>query len=202
MYDHTAPAEGSTSARPLVVIIGPSGCGKSGVVAALHRRGLVQVHPTWTTRSPRPAEMAGCLEHRFVTEAAFDDLVRQRFFQGTARPFGLPYCYGLPQIVRRSAGPADLAILRAASADHWASALQPAIVYQLEDAPERLQRRLLQRGGDPADIAARLKDNALEVEEGRRLADRIFVNDSTLDALVHQVAQALWIDLASGRAVA
>src|SRR5436305_590449 len=91
-------AQDCRSRRPVVVFIGPSGSGKSTVVRELASRGLVTVHPTWTTRPRRADEQQGSLEHRFVSDGEFDELCRRGCFIETVRLFGLPYRYGLPPL--------------------------------------------------------------------------------------------------------
>src|SRR5215210_1953237 len=87
-----------TSSLPLLVIIGPSGSGKSSATRLLVNRGLVRVHPTWTTRPRRSDEHFGSPEHRFVDDVTL---------------FGLPYRYGLPPIRRSNDLRADVVMLRA-----------------------------------------------------------------------------------------
>ena len=90
--------------RPVLVVIGPSASGKSSAVRELHRRGVVRVHPTWTTRPRRPDEGDGAPEHRFVTDTIFDDLEAAGFFLGTVCLPGLPYRYALPQVTGATTG--------------------------------------------------------------------------------------------------
>src|SRR3954451_2133494 len=107
-------AHDGRSRRPVVVFIGPSGSGKSTVVRELADRGLVTVHPTWTTRPRRQDEQAGSLEHRFVSDAEFDRLCERGFFLETVTLFGLPYRYGLPPVGSpRATGALDAVMLRA-----------------------------------------------------------------------------------------
>lgn len=131
--------------RLVVVVIGASGAGKSALVRELHRRGVIRVHPTWTTRPPRPDEAVGSLEHRFVTEAVFGRLVEEGFFIGTAAPFGLPYRYGLPSLRLASSGPADVVVLRAQVMARSAEPALRAAVYHIEDTVERIAARLASR---------------------------------------------------------
>jgi guanylate kinase len=195
--------------RPVVVFIGPSGSGKSTVVRKLADRGLVTVHPTWTTRPRRPDEQQGSLEHRFVSDDEFDELCRRKFFIDTASLFGLPYRYGLPPLNDGSADSADSAgsvgsvgsagrvdavMLRAPLVDRFAEHVPELTVYQIADTADRIRARLLARGTNSADIAARLLDNQAEVEAGRRIAHRTFVNDGSLYELTAYVAAALLAD--------
>src|SRR3954447_16585781 len=109
-------AQDGRSGRPVGGFIGPSGSGKSTVVRELAARGLVTVHPTWTTRPRRADERQGSLEHRFVSDDEFDELCRRGFFIETVSLFGLPFRYGLPPLDGDSAGPGgpvDAVMLRA-----------------------------------------------------------------------------------------
>src|SRR4051812_28800945 len=121
-------AQDGRSRRPVVVFIGPSGSGKSTVVRELADRGLVTVHPTWTTRPRRADEQQGSLEHRFVSDDEFDELCRRKFFIDTVSLFGLAYRYGLPPLDDGSAGatspalhaaPVDAVMLRAPLVDRF-----------------------------------------------------------------------------------
>lgn len=65
----------ATPMAPLVVVSGPSGVGKSTVVrAALEQHPNAWLSVSVTTRPPRAGETDG-REYRFVSPAAFDDLV-------------------------------------------------------------------------------------------------------------------------------
>src|SRR4051794_2361157 len=190
-------AQDGRSRRPVVVFIGPSGSGKSTVVRELADRGLVTVHATWTTRPRRADEQEGSLEHRFVSDDEFDRLCRRKFFIDTVSLFGLPYRYGLPPLgdcSAGSAGPVDAVMLRAPLVDRFAEHVGELAVYQIADTADRLRARLLARSTSPADIAARILDNQAEIEAGRRIAHRTFVNDGSLDELAGSVAAALLAD--------
>jgi len=182
--------------RPVLVVIGPSASGKSSLVRALHQRGLVRVHPTWTTRPRRSDETAGSPEHRFVSDEAFDDLVASGFFLDTVTLFGLPHRYGLPRVAVSAEGPLDMVMLRAPLVARFARFVPDHLVYQIESDLEEARGRLLERGCIGAELAGRLVDNGREVACGRRIADRVFVNDGDLDGLVDDVVAALTMDLA------
>jgi ribose 1,5-bisphosphokinase PhnN len=202
-----------TSARgpgrqPVLVLVGPSGAGKSTLVAALARLGVVSVHPTWTTRPPRPHEVAvGCPEHRFVSDRRFDQLAGAGFFTDAVRPFGGAHRYGLPPLPRRPAGsPAtveriDTVLLRATYLDRVAAELDPMVVYQVEAPPAVLAARLAARGTDPADIRARVAFDAEDSAIGRCWADRILANEGTPDSLVARTLAVLAEDLGSARTI-
>ena len=64
----------------LFVISGPAGVGKSEIVkTVLKRHPDVSLSVSCTTRAPRPGEVDGVSYH-FVTDARFDELVRQDAF--------------------------------------------------------------------------------------------------------------------------
>jgi len=181
--------------RPVLVVIGPSASGKSTAVRELHRRGVVRVHPTWTTRPRRPDETDGTVEHRFVTDALFDELEAAGFFLGTVTLPGLPYRYALPKVTLRDDGPIDTVMARAPFIDHFARYFPDRLVYEIEDTIERARARLVDRGSDEREIEARLAGHRSEVEAGRAIASRSFVNDGPLDVLVAAIAGALHADV-------
>lgn len=184
-----------TDSRPLLVIIGPSASGKSSVVRELHRRRVIRVHPTWTTRPRRSDEGQGSVEHRFVSDGAFDRLCTRGFFVDTVQLFGLPYRYGLPAIAVAPAGPLDAVMLRAPLVPRIVELVPACLVYQIVDTAERTRRRLVARGSPALDAAARLNDNQQETAAGRVVAHRMFVNDGPLAVLVDQVAACLTLDV-------
>lgn len=160
-------------------------------------RGAVQVHPTWTTRPRRPDEAGGSLEHRFVTEDEFDALEARGFFLDTVAMFGLPHRYGLPPLERIDRPPLHAVMLRAPLVERLAARIPDLLVYQIEDSADRSRQRLVQRGCDVDELAARLADNERELVRGRLVANRVFVNDGPLDVTVDSMISALGRDLQS-----
>jgi guanylate kinase len=174
----------------LLVVIGPSGSGKSSAVRVLARRGIVRVHPTWTTRPRRPDEANGSLEHRFVDDATFDSLADSGAFQDTVRLFGLPHRYGLPPITPSTDGLVDVVMLRAPLVERFDRTVgPPRTVVQIEDGHARAAARLLARGTPAAEVFARLADNRREVTAGRAVADHVLVNDGTVDDLADRLTR-------------
>jgi guanylate kinase len=181
--------------RPVLVVIGPSASGKSTAVRELHNRGVVRVHPTWTTRPRRPDEHAGALEHAFVSDAEFDRLDASGFFLGTVSLPGLPFRYALPRPPLAETGPVDTIMARAPFVELFADFFPHRLVYQIEDTYERACARLLERGTSADEIVARLREHDAEVKAGHAIAARVFANDRTLDALVADITAALRTDL-------
>jgi ribose 1,5-bisphosphokinase PhnN len=211
MHAPPPPGPGGGARRPALVLVGPSGAGKSALGAALTRLGVVSVHPTWTTRPPRPDEVAaGCVEHRFVCERRFDRMAAAGFFAEVVRPFDGAHRYGVPPVPRRPAAPPaavdtiDLLLLRACYLDRAWAHLGPTVVYQIEASPPVLAARLAARGTGAAEIAARLAFDVEDTAIGRRLADRTLDNEGPFGSLVERTRAALAADFgtsAAGRRV-
>ena len=174
---------------PILVVIGPSGSGKSTAVRSLVERGLLRVHPTWTTRSRRPDERHGSPEHRFVDDRRFDELRDAGFFLDTVELFGLPLRYGLPAVRRSTDGRVDTVMLRAPLVARFRAVVpEPSTVVQIEADAEQLADRLRRRGTTAADVVARLADNEREAVLGRAVADVILHNDAAVEDLVERLA--------------
>jgi guanylate kinase len=193
--NHSAGAADAAVPRLLLVVIGPSATGKSSLVWELHQRRVIRAHPTWTTRPRRKDEHGGTLDHRFVSDAEFDELCARRRFLATAALPGLPYRYGLTPLPA-GPGPVDAVILRAPFAELVGRLFPDQLVYQLEDTAQRARQRLLLRRCPPAELAARLDGRHRELATGRRVAHRVIVNDRPLPDLADVAAAALRLDLA------
>jgi len=188
------PAETSRMTRPVLVVIGPSASGKSTAVRELHRRGVLHVHPTWTTRARRADEADGALEHRFVTDEIFDELEAAGFFLGTVQLPGLPARYAIPRPTLADDGPLDAIMARAPFIALFADSFPHRLVYQIEDSVERARDRLVARGSSAYETEVRLAGHETEIRQGRAIAQRVFTNDGDLDALVDAIAVALLDD--------
>jgi guanylate kinase len=182
----------ASSPSRMLAVIGPSGSGKSSAVRMLARQGLLRVHPTWTTRPRRPEERDGSLEHRFVDDASFDELVASGFFLDSVALFGLPYRYGLPPIRCTTDGRIDTVMLRAPLVERFRQVVpRPLVVVQIEDEPLRIADRLHRRAASTLELRCRLEDNDRETVAGRALADRVLVNDGGLDELAEALEAAI-----------
>jgi guanylate kinase len=187
----------------LLVVIGPSGCGKSSVVRLLAQRGILRVHPTWTTRPRRPDEAAGSLEHRFVDDAAFDALEAAGAFLDTVSLFGLPFRYGVPPISRSRDGRLDAFMLRAPHVPRCDLAIgAPRTVVQIEADARRAADRLRARRTSDEEVQRRLADNERELVAGRGVADHVLVNDRTIEDLADELAALVRPAMAMAMAVA
>ncbi|MEP7021226.1 MAG: hypothetical protein ABI808_11275 [Pseudonocardiales bacterium] len=177
----------------LLILIGPSGAGKSSVARELHRRGVIEICPTWTTRPRRPDELGTCLEHRFVSERDFDRLNAAGFFAACGTQPGLPYRYGLPEPRRRPMRGLPTVILRAARVADVAAG-RTALVYQIAVSPDRLVNRLAIRGTERRELRSRLAAADHELADGARVSARRFCANHAVTACADAVASALAFD--------
>ncbi|MCZ7529930.1 MAG: hypothetical protein M5U31_06060 [Acidimicrobiia bacterium] len=189
-------AHGESVTTPLLVFIGPSGSGKSSVVRSLVERGIIRVHPTWTTRPRRDDETAGSPEHRFVSEKQFLALHREGFFLDAVQMFGLPHWYGLPGIDTADtdgvdAGVVDAVMLRAPLIPRLREHFPDPVIYQIEASAGVLEERLGERHYGSRELRARLADNDAEKLAGRKIAHRRFSSDRALDTVADDVERAV-----------
>jgi guanylate kinase len=176
---------------PLLAFIGPSGTGKSAIVRSLAGRGVICVHPTWTTRPRRRDEADGPVEHRFVSEDEFLCRRDEGFFLHAVQMFGMRYWYGLPSIQWNGSAVTDAVMLRAPLVPILRAAYPDPVIYQIDAAVELVEARLAVRDYTTDELRARLTDNERELVAGRRLAHRTFRNDRLLDAVVDDVERAI-----------
>ena len=169
--------------------IGPSGAGKSALVRELDKGGAIALNPSWTDRPRRMDELDGSAEHTFVTGEEFSELERSGFFLEVVQPFGLPYRYGLPRLIRSERVPAI--IVRAPMLKLVDKHFPRHRVYQVECRLNSARKRLLDRGEKESRLGTRLEGFDAEAELGRNLADRVFYNEGTLEELVLQVTAAI-----------
>lgn len=173
----------------VLVVIGPSGTGKSALVRELIREGVIDLNPSWTDRPRRTHELNGIPEHRFVNAEEFSRLQGQGFFLEVVEPFGLPHRYGLPPLTQSESVPTIM--VRAPMMSLVAKHFPLHRTYQIECGLARARARMVERGDDESELGARLDEFEAEARLGRVHADRIFLNDRSLEDLVKQVRAAL-----------
>jgi ribose 1,5-bisphosphokinase PhnN len=176
-------------ARRLLVVVGPSGAGKSTLVRELLRRRTIELTPSWTTRSPRRDEAVGVPEHVFVSDAEFDARRHAGFFLETVSLFGARY--GLPPVPEPAGGRVPALMLRAPVLPLLFRRYPNSVVYQVEGdyagAPAVLTERAVA-------AASRRDGRAAETAAGRRVATRVFHNDTTVADLVAAVEAGMALD--------
>ena len=170
----------------VLCIIGPSGAGKSAIVHELHHRGLVIITPTTTDRPRREGEIE--LEHKFVSKNEFDELVEKDSFIDTVQLFGLPFRYGLPPVLQ-SERSISLVMLRAPLINKMRTVYPDIVVYQIEAPAEVVKQRLKNRSN--SEKSTRLSDLAAELELGRKIADRVYINDKEINVTADAIEKDL-----------
>lgn len=168
----------------LTVLSGPSGVGKGTVVEHLR-----QHHPgVWlsvsvTTRSPRPEETDG-VEYRFVSDLEFDRLVAADELLEHAEYAG--YRYGTPRVPveerLRAGEPALLEIDLQGARQVRARMPAALLVFLAPPSVPELERRLVGRGTEGADVIRRRLARAREELTAEDEFDEIIVNVTVPDA--------------------
>jgi guanylate kinase len=167
------------SAARLTVLSGPSGVGKGTVVAAIRRSyPHIWVSVSCTTRKPRPGERDG-VEYRFVSREQFAGLVAAGELLEHAEFAG--NLYGTPRapvLERLAAGTPTLLEIELQGARQVKGSLPDAnLVFLTPPSWTELERRLVGRGTEPAEvIAARLARAEAELAAAAEF-DEVIVND-------------------------
>ena len=176
--------------KSILLIIGPSGSGKTTIVNRLHKDGIVELHPTWTTRPMREGERNG-IEHLFVSDKEFNKAATNDVFLMVRTPFGLQYHYGLPKLPLEHDKPIAV-MLRADVCDEFLSLYPDAATYQFFAPPEVVAQRMQQRNDDS--IGTRITQYQIEVEAGGAYADRIFDTSKDFDEVYEECKKAILSD--------
>lgn len=183
--------------EPLLVIVsGPSGSGKSTLVQKILELPGTMASTSCTTRPRRATEASGkCYD--FVTESAFEEMVKRREFLEYARVFG-KHSYGTPKKwleVSRAKG-LDLVLeIDVQGAAQVKEKLPESVaIFILPPSREELERRLRGRGQDgDEEIARRLGKARDEVRAFEKFYDYCVVNEDITRA--GQEAQSIVIAL-------
>lgn len=162
----------------LVVLSGPSGVGKDAVLNRLKELGRpYHFTVTATTRPPRSGEQNG-VDYHFVTQAAFDELVRA----GGLLEWATVYrnCYGVPKAqVRTALAQGRHVLVRTdiqGAASIRATAPECVLVFLAPPSLGELEQRLRERAShDHDDLALRLQTARQEMDAASRF-DYVVVN--------------------------
>jgi guanylate kinase len=187
---------------PLVVIVsGPSGSGKSTLVQKILELPGTMASTSCTTRARRATESSGkCYD--FVTEAAFEEMIKRGEFLEYARVFG-KHSYGTPKkwLEESRAKGLDLVLeIDVQGAAQVKEKLPESVaIFILPPSREELERRLRSRGQDAdEEIARRLSKARDEIEAFEKFYDYCVVNEHIERA--GREAQAIVIALRCGSA--
>jgi len=169
----------------LYVVSAPSGAGKTSLVKALmEREPRIRFSVSYTTRKPRPNEIAG-RDYHFVSMERFDEMVAHDEFLEHARVFDNCYGTGL-RSVQESLGLGEQLLLEI----DWQGARQvrsrlpeARSVFILPPSRAALERRLKDRSTDSdAVIERRLRDAAVDIGHWTEF-DYVVINDRFEQAL-------------------
>ncbi|HXM97093.1 MAG TPA: guanylate kinase [Candidatus Dormibacteraeota bacterium] len=183
--------------EPLLVIVsGPSGSGKSTLVQKILELPGTMASTSCTTRARRATEASGkCYD--FVTEAAFEEMIKRGEFLEYARVFG-KHSYGTPKkwLEESRAKGLDLVLeIDVQGAAQVKEKLPESVaIFILPPSREELERRLRSRAQDgDEEIARRLGKARDEVRAFEKFYDYCVVNEDIERA--GQEAQSIVIAL-------
>ena len=162
----------------LFVVTGPSGCGKSTLIAEVRRRlADLAFSVSHTTRPRRPSERDG-VDYRFVSERAFERLVREKRFLEWARVHGHLYGTSRAEAARKGRRGDVVLDIDVQGARQVRAAMPGAVlVFVMPPVAAELRRRLEKRGEDgPEAVERRLRNARSEVRAYREF-DFVVVND-------------------------
>ncbi len=167
------------------MVAAPSGAGKTSLVKALmQREPRMQFSVSYTTRKPRPNEVAG-RDYHFVSTERFAQMVAAHEFLEHAQVFD--YCYGTAVKTVQEALENGAQLLLEID---WQGARQvrarlpeACSIFILPPSRGTLEERLKGRSTDSADvIARRLRDAADDLGHWREF-DYVVINDQFDQAL-------------------
>ena len=167
------------------MISGPGGVGKSTLAKLLAERdGSLELSRSWTTRSPRPGESQSA--YTFVTRERFQDRIDTGGFLEWAEFGG--NLYGTPLPDDDLSGHDLLLEIDVQGARQIKDRHRTAVVILVRGPSwEDVERRMVERGDSPAQIASRLEIGRREEQVGQALADFVVVNQD-LNATLAELA--------------
>ena len=174
----------------LTVLSGPSGVGKDAVLAAVRRRHPeVWVSTSVTTRPPRPYETDG-VEYHFVTPDEMVELIESGELLEWAEYAG--NLYGTPRVPvldrLADARPAFLVIELQGMRQVRKLMPDAQFVFLAPPSFEELERRLVDRGTEPAEVIRQRLDQARIEMASESEFDVTLVNDEVERAADELVA--------------
>jgi guanylate kinase len=162
----------------LFVITGPSGCGKSTLITKVRRSlGDLEFSVSHTTRPPRPSEKDG-VDYHFVSEKAFERLVREKRFLEHARVHGHLYGTSWTEVEKKGRRHDVVLDIDVQGARQVRAKVPGAVfIFVMPPVAAELRRRLVGRREDsPEAIERRLRTARTEVRAYDKF-DFVVVND-------------------------
>ena len=169
----------------LFTVVAPSGAGKSSLIAALlERNDGLDVSVSFTTRPPRAGEVDG-REYHFVTREKFETLIAADEFLEHAEVYGNLYGTSRNWIESRRSAGTDVLLEIDWQGARSVKRIFPNMVYIyiLPPSIEELQRRLIKRGKDSAEVIERRLGEAREDLKHVHKADYVIINEDFSAAL-------------------
>ncbi|MFN7220847.1 MAG: guanylate kinase [Burkholderiales bacterium] len=188
----------------LFTVVAPSGAGKSSLVAALLERDRsIELSVSYTTRPPRPGEVDG-REYQFVTREKFESLVAEDEFLEHAEVYGNLYGTSKKWIESKRAKDADVLLEIDWQGARAVKKLFPDMIYLyiLPPSIDELERRLIKRGKDSAEVIQRRLSEAREDLKHVHKADYVIINQDFGVAVEDLVAIARACRLTAARQIA
>jgi guanylate kinase len=167
----------------LFVITGPSGCGKSTLIKKVRRSlGDLEFSVSHTTRAPRPSEKDG-LDYHFITEKAFERMVREKRFVEWARVHGHLYGTSRAEVDRKSRRRDVVLDIDVQGARQIRTRIPGAVhIFIMPPVAGELRRRLERRHEDsPEAVERRLRNARTEIRAYSEF-DYVVVNDDLVKA--------------------
>ena len=169
----------------LFTVVAPSGAGKSSLIAALlERNDGLDLSVSFTTRPPRAGEVDG-REYHFVTREKFETLIAADEFLEHAEVYGNLYGTSRNWIESRRNAGTDVLLEIDWQGARSVKRIFPNMVYIyiLPPSIEELQRRLIKRGKDSAEVIERRLGEAREDLKHVHKADYVIINEDFSAAL-------------------
>lgn len=176
----------------LFVISGPSGVGKGTITTeVLKRIPSLKKAVTYTTRTPRPGEVAG-KDYHFVNRDEFERLKCQGEFLEWAEVYGNFYGSPKREVERLLSEGFDVVLVLDVQGALSVKAQYPdsVLVFLKPPSLEELRRRLEERGTEPPEvIERRMLKASWEMQQAGKF-DHIVVNDE-LDKAVDEIIRII-----------
>jgi guanylate kinase len=184
------PDRSDAAEARLTVLSGPSGVGKDAVLAAVRRRHPeVWVSTSVTTRAPRPNETDG-VEYHFVSRDQMADLIEAgellEWAEYAGNLYGTPRRPVLERLSERR--PAFLVIELQGMRQVRKLMPDAQFVFLAPPSFEELERRLVDRGTEPAEVIRQRLDQARIEMASESEFDVTLVNDEVERAADELVA--------------